>query len=163
MPFAAEAHTPMLGASKKDRLNFRRPHLLVASDQTGTVQTFCQLLRHLDYTVEVVFEASDALTRIMRDENRHYLLVTGCLDGTRVPTISAAELVANLREIGYPGCIHLRSGFISPGELGIYQKAAVGYVLTNLVEGPSFLDDVQTLTFAAPANAACFSILQFKA
>ena len=163
MPSVVEAHSPTLGASKKACLKLRRPHLLVAADQTGTVQVFCQLLRHLDYSVDVVFEVSDALTRIIRDEGRHYLLVTGCPDRAQIPMLSAAELVTHLRELGYPGCIHLRSGFISPQELGIYQKAAVCYVLANVVESPSFLDDVQTLTSAAPANAPCLSILQFGA
>src|SRR5438128_11091456 len=116
MSFVVEAHTPPApGASKKDRLNRRRPHMLVAADQTGTVQIFCQLLRHLDYTIAVVFEVSDALTRITRDENRHYLLFTGCMDERRVRPTSAAELVVNLPDIRYPRALGRRHAFNSPG------------------------------------------------
>lgn len=63
----------------------------------------------------------------------------------------------------FRGCIHLRSGFITPGEPGVYQRAGIGYVPTPEVGRPSFLDDVQALTTAAPADAACLNILQLDA
>lgn len=143
---AIAAPEPVGGISRDDPSFSRRPHVLLAADQTGQVDT--------------VKESRDAIAQILRDENCHHLLITAGEGSDRRPAVSAPDLIMRLREVGYAGCIHARLDSITPTELKTYQKAWVGYVLTQVSGDPSFLHDVQTLTVAAPAGAACLSIVQ---
>lgn len=64
------------GSTREDAPRSRRPHVLVAAGQTEEVRHFCRHLQQSDYRVDAVAGSGAAVARILREENRHPLLVT---------------------------------------------------------------------------------------